>query len=293
MAVFLEKKLFAGDRELTPNELAKLEIRNSSSDVYQKLTDFGWKEQAIACVGLALSADNQRVENGAFLPVGKLPTLRENASKIWSTAATNVTLSVSLPNADIFTFSNGNLASDYVSGGALEHGFFLDGKAVLEADYESHGLGGFCIRMTCQLGKSTVKTGVVIQYAILLFPLTKEDLLTRYPMAIHASWPGLIVQEGEMPLMPRPSTVWGCPIWPLLLTTTPIVRGAAVVGRGALHSAVAGIMQRTVVPSSAKTGAALATRWRQLAVVPEELTDKRGAVEWPAPTASPTVPGNE
>jgi hypothetical protein len=73
----LDIKMFAGDGELDPDEAAKLEIKNTSSDVNTCLSEFGWKDGAASCISLTLSADNRKVDRGAFIMTGGLASSRK------------------------------------------------------------------------------------------------------------------------------------------------------------------------------------------------------------------------
>lgn len=290
----LDKKLFAGERDLAVADCNHAQISNLSGDVDAALKKFGWDAATrYACVSLGLSSDNKRVEKGTFLIRGTLDTkINVEAAKIWSGANKAVIAVFSFPDAGIFTFSEGDLGSDIVQQEAIDHTFYLirDGRPptpILEADYEQHGIGSVAMRMTCTLSStSSIKEGVVVKYTILLFPLSKESLLASYELAQCAAWPGLRLSEGRMALGPRPSTPWGCPIVPLILGGRPTGESCSVPA-GVLRYAIASMMSKTVEPEMARSGTALLDKWKRLAANPNELMVKAGDLTWPTATAPP------
>ena len=103
----LDKRLFAGLGEFDPEEIAKGEIGNFTSDVTTKLKAFGWDGLSKCCsIGLALSPDNRRVEQGALLVRGILEDkLSIEANRIWGDARNGVGLVLKLKSGELFTFS--------------------------------------------------------------------------------------------------------------------------------------------------------------------------------------------
>ena len=220
----LDKKLYAGVGDFDPEELAKGEVRNFTIDIATKLREFGWNGTSKCCsVGLALSPDNKRVEQGALLVRGNLDDkLTVEANKIWPEAKSGVRLTLKLRAGELFTFSEGDLGSDIVDQAQVEHGFYkhVEGTTptpILEADHKEEGIGRFCLRMTCVLSNnSSAKSGVILKYTIVLLPSSKEALLDQYDLAQSAAWPGLRVTDGYLTLIPRPSKNWGCPVIPFI-----------------------------------------------------------------------------
>jgi hypothetical protein len=284
----LDKKLFVGENELRAEDLAQAEIANFSGDIGIGLTKFGWDGKKCCCIGLTLSPDNARVDRGVFLVRGNLEEkLNIEASRIWPGAKENVMLVMRFTDSGIFTFSEGDLGSDLVQQEAVEHGFYATTEGqnptvILEADFEEYGIGDFSLRMTCQLsGKSSVKSGVSIKFAVLLFPSSKANLVDTYELAQTASWPGIRIMEGYLPLLPRPTTAWRCPVVPLMLCGTGFADGGGFPRPEPLRRAIGEIMKKSVVPETGRTGAALQTKWTRLAANPGELVVKTGSVTWP------------
>jgi hypothetical protein len=285
----LDKKLFAGDSGLTIDELKQVEVRNFHQDVIDRLKNCGWNGKAkCCCVGLTLSLDNKKVIQGAFLVKGDLnEKLTIEANKIWPSANSKVNLVLSFPNGEVFTFSEGDLGSDIVPQQAVEQAFYLTSEGrppavILEADYAEYGLGAFSLRMTCVLSKnSSEKAGVIVKYTVLLFPESKESLLADYALSQSAAWPGIRLTEGYLPLLPRPYTKWQCPVTPFVLAGVPLDEASPT--SACLRRAVAAMMAKTVEPETARTGAAVLSKWLRLTSNPEDMLVKTGEVTWPQP----------
>jgi hypothetical protein len=112
---------FEGPSKICNNDLAKMEVANFSTDVDQALSEhFGWRGKATAAVGLTLSADNLRVDKGEFITRGDLDLKEKKlaANSIWPDARANISLHITFPSANVFTFENGGLWSDLVRPGA-------------------------------------------------------------------------------------------------------------------------------------------------------------------------------
>jgi len=281
----LDKKLFLEEGEIDPEDLAKLVVTNSTSEAAAKLTALGWDGKAKCCsIVLSLSADNLRVDKANFLVRGDLAgKIVLEANKLWEKADSNVTLVLKLTHGEIFMFSEGDLASDIVAQDAVAHAFYVnkEGRApavVLEADYHEWGIGEFSLRATAVLSNnSSAKAGVIVKLTILLFPVSKANLLDRYELAQCSAWPGLRVAEGHLPLFPRPAKPWGCPVLPLLITSG---QGQTAPAE-ALQRAISGLMNKSVETESARTGKALLEKWRKIVAQPQDLTVKSGDLTWP------------
>jgi hypothetical protein len=70
-------------------------------------------------------ADNTKVNNGKFALRGFIDAseLRIVCKTIWPKADSGISLCLTIPEAKVFTFSNGGLASDYVDQELVQHHF--------------------------------------------------------------------------------------------------------------------------------------------------------------------------
>ena len=286
----LDKNLFAGSADIDSDEARGAEVQNLGNDVSRKLSSSGWNGiEGVGCIGLVLSADNERVERGTLIVRGQLEEepVRIEANKIWADADENAVLSLKLDKGEIFTFTAAGLTSDILPQENIHHGLYLvreerAPRPVLEGEYEQLGIGNFCLRMTCTIAKSSsVRKGVILKYSILIFPDSKGDMLSTYDLAQSPAWPGMRVMDGEIAMWPRPTTKWGCPILPFFMPGTPFEQLPRLPASEEIRHAVATIMERGVLPETGRTGAALLTKWRKLANNPADLAVKAGPVTWP------------
>jgi hypothetical protein len=296
----LDKSLFEGQQE-ADNSLRENEFANFSSDIDNFLKQNGWDEKAAGCIGLKLSSDNSKVENGIFIVRGVLSEewTQINAKKVWPDIDGNLALFVRFRDASVFKFSDGGLTSDIIAQEEIEHGVFVvsDGKApspVLEASYEEWGIGEFSLRMLCTISKnSSAINGVMVKFTILLYPESKQHLLETYEMAQSAAWPGVRIGEGEMPMIPRPVVKWRCPINPLLMPGAPFSTTQRMPPSNDIRAAVGAIMSRTCLPEVCRTGSAALARWKRIAERTEELAVKPGPIAWPKTGPTPQEQGKK
>jgi hypothetical protein len=285
----LDKKLFSGSGDLDPGDYGKLEIRNLTSEIRSRLTEYGWNGEGAGCVCLCLSADNQRVERGVFATVGKLGEFKEEAAKIWPNGSNRAILTIKIPGADIFTFSDGGLTSDIVPHDRVDHSLYISQDnggptLMLEPEYEEFGIGGFCLRMICGISKnSSAKSGVLIRYTVMLFPMEKEKMVKKYDMAQHTAWPGLKLLDGEIPLLIKTTAAWGSPILPLILTGTSLEQLPQFPSGEELRGAISSIMSGAAAAETSRSASHLLARWKRLAGHPQELVAKKSALDWPNP----------
>jgi hypothetical protein len=284
----LDKTLFDGQHALDPY-IREKECKNFTSDAEEILKERGWDGKIAGCIGLKLSSDNGKVENGIFLVKGSLceDWIQINAKKIWPDMDNSVSLFLRFPNAEIFKFSDGGLTSDIVAQDEVDHGVFIvcEGRTptpILEASYEEWGVGDFSLRMLCVLSKNSSATnGVLVKFTVLLFPESKQHLLENYEMAQSAAWPGVRVAEGEFQLLPKPAAKWRCPVSPLIMPGTSFIVTHRMPAPDEVRAAIAAIMSRTCLPEIGRTGAAVVARWKRVAERAEELVVKPGTVTWP------------
>ncbi len=226
----IEKLLFIGnEKNISKEDWEKTVIGNTTSDLTAALRRCGWDGNGCCSVVLTLDADNSKGAGATFLMRGPTDgkTVAIETSKIWPGASSEATLAIKISDASLFTFSDGSLGSDIVAQERLQHTFYLmkedrPSTPILEADYSEHGIKQFSLRLTACLSKnSSTKNGVIVKYTILLYPSSMEEMLARYEMAQSPAWPGLRIAEGHVPLLPRPTAAWGCPVVPLTILSGP------------------------------------------------------------------------
>jgi hypothetical protein len=285
----LDKNLFSGQHGLDSN-IREKECRNFSSDIDEILKEHGWDGSAAGCIGLKLTADNSRIENGVFITRGCISEewVQISAKKIWPDVNGNITLFIRFPKAEIFNYSDGGLASDITAQEDVEHGLFVTGDniqptPVLEASYGDYGIGEFSLRMLCTLSKnSSAERGLLVKYTILLYPECRQHLLDNYELAQSPAWPGVKVTEGEFPMLPKPLVRRRCPVNPLIMPGMSFADTLRMPAPDDVRAAIAAIMSRNFLPETGRTGAAVLAKWRKIGDQPDELVAKPGPVSWPS-----------
>jgi hypothetical protein len=289
----LEKAYFSGQDTLPDEDARRAEVANFSTGPAEALKKFGWKGEAAACVGLKLTGDNRRIDSGQFLTLGRIENYKVEleAKKIWPKAASNVSLTVKIDDLGIFKFPHGTLCSDFLPGDDVPHSFTgreanQNPAAILDEEKAQYGLGDFCLRLVCTIKKSSVVKGPVnMKYTILLFPASKGETLGMSFNSESAAWPGLFVTDGAIPLLPEATTIWQCPIVPLILTGAPLNKHPYLPPEGALRRAVATIMSQGVLPETYTSASGLWKTWEKLINNPNEFSQRPGPVSWPKPAA--------
>jgi len=294
----MDKALFEGSSEFRQSDAVQLEITDYEDSITRVLHNHKWNKQAIGCIVLELSTDNTKVENGCFVVRGPLDThdIKLKASTLWATAA-DAHLVLKIPDGDEFSFEDGSLCSEYLSSEEVTHGFYkyTDSEpptALLAGEVADLGFGPFCLRLVCHLVRATVKNGVYLHFTVLILPGTKDDIMEVSELAQSASWPGLMLTEGDLALFPLPPRAWQCPVLPMLLTGTPWDDDNFTLPPAqALRRAIAAIMVRSTPPEVYKTRAGMVRNWEKYANSPDEFTPKRSPVSWPAPEAAEPTTG--
>jgi hypothetical protein len=146
----LPKTLFSGSENINDNDKKKLFVNNFSDSVETVLGEFGWDGKATGIISLTLSNDNRRVENGRFYTRG---ILQERRIKVAASenAHESVTLTIKLPRAEVFKFTDGGLYSQYVDEEAVTyymHSTVEDRPPVPipAQEKEEWQIGKFCLR---------------------------------------------------------------------------------------------------------------------------------------------------
>jgi hypothetical protein len=263
MSVLGNAVFFGGSEDIDGDDLAKSEVNNFTDSVDRALKSFhGWKGKAIAVLGLTLTPDNLRIASGKIITRGSLDLKDKKiaANLIWPAAKENVAIVIQFPSADTFSFTDSSgLWSDIMSDNEIAHHYCdtTEGRGaqpLLATDERRVGTvgQGFSIRMLLQIcSLSSQARGVVLKYAIILFPAGAEELATN-PESKFPGWPGIKIAEGTIPLGPKPSQPWKCPVIPFLLPATPFQDEDVAPRSHKLRVAVAGIMRNVKAADTLK-----------------------------------------
>jgi len=282
----LPKTLFAGSENISDADKKKIFVNNFSESIETVLCEFLWEGKAAGTIGLTLSEDGKKVESGRFLTRGVLEarSIKMAASNIWADADESLILTIKLPRAEIFKFSEGGLYSQYVDEDSVSHSLHMvkEGETpvpILQGEKKEWSIGSFCLRQICHVSKnSTARGGVILTWVVLIFPRAKEQLLGASDLTSSPSWPGLRLISGEMPLMPRPTKAWKCPVLPLLRSNNEDRRTPS---GGALRHAIGAILQKTSGADIMKDAHHLNAKWTSIADNPLDFTEKAVPITWP------------
>jgi hypothetical protein len=210
----LPKTLFTGSEHISESDKKKIFFNNFSDSVEKVFGDFVWDGKAAGAIGLTLSNDNKRVESWRFITAGALAekSIKVSADEIWEDADESVVLTIKLPKAEIFKFADGGLYSQYVDEEAVTYYMHrvVEGKPptpLPAQEKEDWQIGKVCLRQICCVSKAlTARGSVALTCVVLIFPTSKEQLVSGSELTANPSWPGLKLCSGEMQLLPRPTS---------------------------------------------------------------------------------------
>jgi len=287
----LDKAMFSGNLSISTDELEKLEVLNHAEAVDEALKRFKWNCRTTGCIVLQLSADNREAAAGQFLARGRLAReeIKVEASKIWAGAEAGLTLSIQVPDSRRFKFNDGGLCSDFMDMEEVEHCVTTggrNGQVVMHEEYESRGIGAFCLRLVCHLSRASQKAGVTLAFTVMMFPGKAEEVMDTSELTRSPGWPGLKVCEGDMQLLPTPTSPWGCPVLPLLRTGAPWGDTPITPTMEAMKDKIGWIMATSEPPEVCKTRKALMAKWQKYANSPDDFSPKKGPLSWPRPQQS-------
>ena len=287
----LDPKYFEGEGDLHPEIVAKLTVNGLDDQILTALTTHAWEGQLVACVGLSISADGSAVSAARFLLRGGLcPTpVKIKANLLWRTAA-DVSLHITVPEGQHFSFAGGSLCSDYLDQSAVKFNVSKGQEPIMPGDYAAHKIGQFCLRIVAHLDKtSNGRAGPHIKLTTLVFPASAEATLDENGGAQSPSWPGFRVLEGAAPLFPRPPAgFWGAPILPLIAVQDRAAASQAVPDGVTMRFALAELMRTAALPTVCVTKPARAKTIRSMQRIPENLDPRTPCITWPpAPRPDP------
>lgn len=249
-------------------------------------------------LGVITSGDNRRIDEAFFFIRGKFedPVIRMDASAIWEDADPNYVMQINLPTGDDFSFSEGGLYSDFLPSAKvkfqcqkLQHG--KEPSTMSPSNYSKAGIGDFALRIIVQIARaSSVKKGVMMKYAVLLYPGSISSL-TANAGEQGPSWPGIKLSSGEFPMGPRPSVKWGCPVLPFIRISDPLSENSVIPPGETLRRAISNVMARGGVHDGRSNGSSLREKWEKMRRQPEVNTTKEPTITWPPPSPEPKITG--
>lgn len=289
---------FGGRDKISEADWFRCEV-TSHDNINDILASYGWNGGAACCILLHLSVDNTKVDSGQFMVRGaEERDFKIDASKVWQDADMNVTLTIRMPSMDSFSFSEGGLASDLLDDTEVInflHTVHEGGPAtpILQPDLRQLGIGHFCLRLVCNLSRSTsTKNGVRVKYTLMLFPVSKSELSKMSQHHVSGSWPGIKLGEGDMSMMPAPTTAWVCPILPLIKPGRPFKESSRVPSTEMLKRAMGAIMTKCAAPDAGKNHAAVLAKWDKIVKSPTSFVNKIPPLSWPAQSQAEPIEGS-
>jgi len=282
----LHKKWFSREGILTL-ELAKSIAASDNAAINVILGRCCWQGAQGAGVATELTPDNRHVARAFFFLHGSLldQPATVAAHKLWERADKAVTVSLTFPAGDTFSFQNGSHASDYVPADAFKFACSKNGEVILPTDYATHGIGDLCLRAVAYLDKaSNSAQGPKTKFTVLGYPTTGEEMMEMTDLAADVGWPGVKLLEGiaEFTLLALIEG-WGCPFLPVLLPATDLTTFPNIPAGAELRFAMAKVMATARLPVPCTAAAPMQKRWDKLLQDPNSLEERMPTVTWPVP----------
>jgi len=283
----LDSRWFAGTDNVPEFIAENLEVPSFGYPIHAAMGKNGWDGELAACIGLELSPDNTKVVRGQLILRGHLdkePAALQ-ASKLWEPASKDVTVHISMPSAAEFDLVAGTMTSEYLPSEGLKVTCSKAGTAIPVAQWPEHRIGKFCLRLFVQLAKpSSPNARPAVQFAVLFFPHTFNEMLEWSDMVKAPGWPGIKILEGEAQLFPpAPEGEWGCPIFPLLCPGTRFEQVPNLPPGADMRRVISAIFNSARQPNCYATHTNLKRKWGKMLADEEEYVERLPAITWPVP----------
>ena len=294
--VVLNTKFFQGGGDIPSDRKNSLYTRSDSDITTQTLIKLGWEGQTIASITLKTDVAGTGVKSGLFSLHGMLTAqpIAIQANKLWDKVAKDVVLWVKLPDSAAFQFASGTLCSEYLSSGELQFGFNKAGTEVEEDKWSELGVGFFCLRAVCYLGKtSNGASGPHIKHTVLAVPASVDQQRELSDRTKNAAWPGVKILEGQAQLFPAaPVGCWGAPLFPLLDISDRTVDNNSIPTGEMLRWGLAEIMCRASLPTACTNYGGLSKLTKKMLKDQEMAAPKSPSITWPV-HVRPTAPAGK
>jgi len=281
----LNKKYFRGAGDIPSDKKNQLLTQCDNQAICQTLTQLGWEGQLAASVIVKASVDGERVAGAVFKVHGGLTKdpVTFQAAKLWDKCGADIQLQVTVPTGAEFDFSGGTLASEFSGEEGLQFSFIKGDSVIPEDRWEAEGLGNFCLRMVCHLGKtSNGPTGPHIKFTVLAFPLSAQQLAELGAATEEGSWPGIKILEGQFGLFPlAPAGLWGAPIFPLIDVSGRADTSTATPSGARLKYAISALMRVAALPTSCTNNSGLQRQCKARLRTGAGAGDKEPIIIWP------------
>jgi hypothetical protein len=282
----LDKRWFSGQDDLPEIIAENVEASSFGRALNATLGKNGWDGKTAAGVGLELSSDNRAVKSGQFFLRGPLSGEQGQiqASKLWERAAADAVAIFKFPHGGEFDFSGGSLASEYLEGEAVKLAIERSGQQVPPEEWQQIGITPFSLRLIAYLDKLSNKNGPKVKFNLLFFPASREQMDELADAVQGPAWPGVKILEGHAALFPKaPQEGWGCPIYPILCTSTKFEAAPNLPASHEIRYAIAKIMATARLPVPCANQGTMRRKWAQIQADPEAYEERTPAVVWPLP----------
>lgn len=245
--------------QLSASGLASL-IIEGTANAGLNLID-GWNKKIVALVVISLNNLNTKVDNARILLQGTVceGVKPKSASRFWPVADKSFALHTEAFDSSIFVFRNG-LSSDYIDSADIPIRLLKNGGPV--ADPAAVGISGFCFRAHLQ----PCEPPGWANFAISFFPLSKADLLERFPYALDPAFPGMSFFKGLIELNP-PSldeSDWGLPFLPGILPGSDTEDAPLAVTAKDVFNCTVALLRKAAGQELKANPTTLAKRWKEL-----------------------------
>ena len=284
---------FTPKLDLSSATLEKYAVNGFGEASTPALKKLGWTDNtAGGVIGIALGNDNLRTLSTNLFLLGNVhpgpeDSTRRLATLYWPKVKPSIELRLPLDDIKKFRF-DGTLQSNIVEGETFNHEFFdTDTRVPLSAtEFQTAGGGQFCLKAFCHM-----KDKLWFSLAISIFPKSRETLLSTFPYANDANFPGLNLLTIDVKLMPNAPDDYGLAFIPLLQ------KGDKDLGfpKGlnfAARSSISSLLQTGRTPKFARDITSLLNKWTKLEGLGDKGKDSLLPLTTPAkqwPDAQPSL----
>jgi hypothetical protein len=297
----LPEALFRGEDGSSASDLARAVVRDFNGDIDRMLAAFSGNSSPTAVIGITLSGNGRQVVDGRLMmrDASEPREVTFSAGRFWPDVDPAIALTIALPRLSELVFVKGTMSTAFLPDSQLRHAFRHNPQegpsvAVLADELGDRNIGDFCVRVVCHIDKSSSETaGILLRYYFVLYPATEEQMRAEAPECFEdPAWPGFRLADGRIPLGPRPTIQWRCPIVPAILANAAMQEGGTSPPAAALRAAIAGIINTQGAPDGCKHSASLREKWDRVGRAGLG-PDKRLPFNWPAAEVVIATPGRQ
>lgn len=113
----LERAMFASNKKMVEADAGRMEMTTFETVMNKVLCIFKWTRAMVACIGLAIMAENMKIRDRFLSTMWKTNhrDMQVEARNVWMEADSDTILSLTFPQADKFKCLDRGLYSDYLS----------------------------------------------------------------------------------------------------------------------------------------------------------------------------------